>query len=188
MINLVSVIITAHNYGRFLDKCISSVLEQTYENIEIIVVNDGSQDNTNEVLKTFAKKIKVINLPGVGLAKASNVGIRNSKGKYVIRLDADDWFDKNIIKILVNYLIKNTKIGMVFCDFFHVDIEGKILLMEKRMKITSKHTLLDRPCLAAGAMFRRECFNAIGGYNEKYRFQEDYDFGLNLGKSFLLEI
>ena len=132
MINLVSVIITAHNYGRFLDKCISSVLEQTYENIEIIVVNDGSQDNTNEVLKTFAKKIKVINLPGVGLAKASNVGIRNSKGKYVIRLDADDWFDKNIIKILVNYLIKNTKIGMVFCDFFHVDIEGKILLMEKR--------------------------------------------------------
>ena len=56
------------------------------------------------------------------------------------------------------------------------------------MKITSKHTLLDRPCLAAGAMFRRECFNAIGGYNEKYRFQEDYDFGLNLGKSFLLEI
>ena len=103
MINLVSVIITAHNYGRFLDKCISSVLEQTYENIEIIVVNDGSQDNTNEILKTFANKIKVINLPGVGLAKASNVGIRNSKGKYVIRLDADDWFDKNIIKILVNY-------------------------------------------------------------------------------------
>lgn len=186
MINLVSVIITAHNYGRFLDKCISSVLEQTYENIEIIVVNDGSQDNTNEVLKTFAKKIKVINLPGVGLAKASNVGIRNSKGKYVIRLDADDWFDKNIIKILVNYLIKNTKIGMVFCDFFHVDIEGKILLMEKRMKITSKHTLLDRPCLAAGAMFRRECFNAIGGYNEKYRFQEDYDFWIKFREKFLI--
>ena len=58
MINLVSVIITAHNYGRFLDKCISSVLEQTYENIEIIVVNDGSQDNTNEVLKTLLKKLK----------------------------------------------------------------------------------------------------------------------------------
>lgn len=176
----VSVIITAHNYGKYLPEAIESVLTQTYDDYEIIIVNDGSTDNTEDILKHYEQKadskITTIKLPGVGLAKAANIGIQNSCGEFVIRLDADDYFDENILLIESNILKRNPNIGMVYPDYYTITKYGEIIDNKRLMKVNKEIKLLDRSPLAAGAMYRRSCFESLGGYNEDLRYQEDYDF------------
>ncbi|HDI13154.1 MAG TPA: glycosyltransferase family 2 protein, partial [Hadesarchaea archaeon] len=77
----VSIIITAHNYGKYLEQCLESALNQNYDDYEVIVVNDGSTDNTAEILRKYEDRVKVINLPGLGLAAACNRGIAAASGE-----------------------------------------------------------------------------------------------------------
>ena len=182
----VSIVITAHNYGRFLPQSLESALGQTYDNLEVVVVNDGSTDNTEEILDRYRDdpRLVTLQLGGVGLATAANQGVRASSGDYVVRLDADDWFDENLVTVLANYLDRFPDIGLVFCDYYTVDVEGEIIANLRRAKVHEEVELLDRPCLAAGAMYRRECFDAVQGYNETLRYQEDYDFWIKFAEKF----
>jgi CMP-N-acetylneuraminic acid synthetase/GT2 family glycosyltransferase len=184
MTTSVSIIITAHNYAKFLPKALDSA--QSYEDLEVVVVNDGSTDDTETVLAGYAAdpRLKVITLDGVGLAAASNRGIEASGGDYIVRLDADDWFDENLVLVLASYLDRNLNVGLVFCDYFTVDAHGELIQTIRRAKTNDEVELLDRPCLAAGAMYRRTCFEAIGGYNESIRYQEDYDFWIKFIEKF----
>ena len=173
----VSIIVTAHNYGRFLPQALNSALAQTYDDFEVVVVNDGSTDNTEEVLDDYRDDPRVVTLQlaGVGLAAAANRGVKECSGAYIVRLDADDWFDENLVTVLTGYLDRMPNIGMVFCDYYLVDASGEIIGNQRRAKVNDDIELLDRPCLAAGAMYRRECFEAIQGYDQSLRHQEDYD-------------
>lgn len=176
----VGVIVTAHNYGKYLPQCLDSVLKQTYKNFELIVVNDGSTDDTANILeryrRNYPEKIKVITLDGAGLAKACNTGIKESKGEYVIRLDADDYFDENILLVESNILDNNPNVHMVYPDYYIINKHGEIIDSYRLSKVNDEVKLLDRSPLAAGAMFRRKSYDVIGGYNEDLRYQEDYDF------------
>ena len=173
----VSIIITAHNYGRFLRQCLDSALNQNFDSLyEIVVVNDGSTDDTEAILEEYAGRIKVINLPGLGLPAACNRGIEVSKGEYIIRLDADDYFDPNILHIEANILDMHPEIGMVYGDYFIVDQTGEVLELVRLLKPYDETSSLDRNPLAAAAMFRRSYYEVIGGYDETLKHQEDYDF------------
>lgn len=182
----VSVVITTHNYAKFLPQAIGSVLNQSYDDYEFVVVNDGSTDDTGTVLSRFeaVEKLHIITLEGVGLAKSANIGIRSSRGKYVIRLDADDYFDENILMILSNILDRHPEYGMVYPDYYQVNKYGEIISQVRQQKINDEVKLLDRSPLAAGAMYRRECYDAIGGYNEELSYQEDYDFWIRFIEKF----
>ena len=175
----VSIIITAHNYAKYLPQSLESALNQNYlGDFEVVVVNDGSTDHTEEVLKSYLNEsiLKVVTLNGVGLASACNRGIEVSTGDYIVRLDADDWFEENLVLVLATYLDNHPNIGLVFCDYCTVDVHGEMIDRVRRAKVNDEVELLDRPALAAGAMYRRECYEIIGGYNEAIRYQEDYDF------------
>jgi glycosyltransferase involved in cell wall biosynthesis len=100
---LVSVIIPLYNQKEFVGEAISSVLNQSYSNIEVIVVNDGSTDNPSEMLKQFKKDIKLINQKNKGLAAARNSGIRQSRGEYIQLLDADDFLDKDKVRFQLDF-------------------------------------------------------------------------------------
>lgn len=103
---LISIIIPIYNVGSFLEKCLDSVINQSYENIEIICVNDGSTDNSSEVINNFSlkdKRIITINQKNSGLSGARNSGICESTGEYIIFLDGDDWLDYNACEVLVKY-------------------------------------------------------------------------------------
>ena len=182
----VSIIVTAHNYAKFLPRALDSALAQTHDAVEVVVVNDGSTDHTAEVLNHYAARpnLKVVNLDGVGLAAASNRGIEASGGDYIVRLDADDWFDENLALVLATCLDQDPTVDLVYGDYYTVDSHGEIIDGVRRNPINDEVKLLDRPCLAAGAMYRRRCWEAIGGYNESLRYQEDYDFWINFIERF----
>jgi glycosyltransferase involved in cell wall biosynthesis len=176
----ISVVVTAHNYGKFLPQCLDSVFNQRFKDWEMVVVNDGSTDDTAKILnhyqESYPLKIKIISLEGFGLSKACNVGIRASQGEYVIRLDADDYFDENILLVESNILDNDPNIHMVYPDYFRITKHGEIIDFYRLSKANDEVKLLDRSPLAAGAMYRRECYDKIGGYNEALSYQEDYDF------------
>lgn len=110
MKNLVSVIIPIYNVEEFLTKCIESIRQQTYENIEIILINDESPDNCDEICDYYAlidSRIKVVHQKNGGLSDARNTGIKLSKGEYILFVDSDDYIDQKTIEILINKAEEN---------------------------------------------------------------------------------
>lgn len=102
---LVSIVIPVYNAEIYLKKCINSILTQTYKNIQIILVNDGSTDNSAKICEDFLKKdnrIKLINKTNGGVSSARNMGIYNCEGDYIVFVDSDDWIDSRHIEDLVN--------------------------------------------------------------------------------------
>ncbi|MBQ9920107.1 MAG: glycosyltransferase family 2 protein, partial [Clostridia bacterium] len=103
----VSIIVPVYNVAEYLEDCLNSLVNQSYENIEIISINDGSKDNSLEILKTFAEKdlrIKVFDNENHGVSYTRNFGIKNCTGDYIAFVDSDDIVAKNYIEVLVNSL------------------------------------------------------------------------------------
>lgn len=104
--SLVSIIMPVYNVGKFLNRCVDSILCQTYENFELIAVNDGSTDNSLEILKNYQKndrRIKLINIDNAGVSNARNVGISKASGEWFIFADSDDWLEKNSVEKLLSH-------------------------------------------------------------------------------------
>jgi len=181
----ISVVLTTHNYGKFVTGAIRSVLDQSLQDFELLIVDDGSTDYTARLLNEYVSddRVNLIQLDGVGLPKACNHAIAMAKGEYIIRLDADDYFHEDILLIESNALDQNPEIHLVYCDYFRVDVAGE-LIDYYRLMSQDEMKLLDRSPLAAGAMYRKWCFEQVGGYNEEIDFQEDYDFWLKFVSQF----
>ena len=113
MNELITVIINVYNGEKYIKKCLDCVINQTYQNIEILIVNDGSNDNTLNIIKEYKdKRIRIINQKNKGLSLSRNVGIDNAKGKYLFFIDVDDYMDIDTIEYLYNLLKKyNTEIS-----------------------------------------------------------------------------
>ena len=115
--DLVTVIIPAYNSESFISKCIDSVLSQTHKNTEIIVVNDGSKDNTVSIVKGYGERIILLNKDNGGLCSTRNYGVKHATGKWVIFLDSDDYLDENYISNLLDYSNPKRIDQLVMCDF-----------------------------------------------------------------------
>lgn len=124
---LVSVIVPVYNVEKYLEKCLESIINQTYKNLEIICIDDGSPDNSIDILNRFAEKdnrIKVIRQENKGLSGARNTGIKNSKGKYITFVDSDDWIENNMITLLVKKM-QGEDLDLVICGRNHI-INGEV--------------------------------------------------------------
>ena len=184
----VSVIITAHNYAEYLERCLDSAINQTFDNHEVVVVNDGSTDETPEILREYSFEypglLTVVRLDGEGLPAACNAGIEAARGEYIIRLDADDYFDENILTVEAEYLDSNPDVDLVYPDYYTIDDDDNVLDHVHLPTVGSEVKLLNRSPLAAGAMYRKSAWHAIGGYNESLDYQEDYDFWIRFINEF----
>lgn len=108
--DLISVIVPVYQVENYLNQCIESIIEQTYTNLEIILIDDGSNDNCPQICDDWSikdKRIKVIHKKNGGLSDARNVGLDIAKGKYIAFIDSDDWVDSRYIELLYNSLINN---------------------------------------------------------------------------------
>lgn len=114
----VSIIMPVYNADKFLDRSVCALLNQTYQNIEILCINDGSKDNSLEILNKYAQtdnRVKVFNQENKGPAIARNVGLDNSTGKYIMFCDADDWYEPDMVEQMV-YTIEKQNVDFVICD------------------------------------------------------------------------
>jgi len=171
----VSVVIPCYNHGKFIDEAVDSILNQTFQDFEIIIVNDGSNDKFSiSKLKNYNKpKTKVISIKNGGPSKARNVGIKNARGKYMLTLDADDKFHPSFLKKAVKILENNKDIGVVTCILQEFGERNK---MWNPRGGNVKDFLIENNC-CSGALFRKECWEMTGGYNETLlEGYEDWDF------------
>lgn len=135
MNELISIVVPVYNVEKYIEKCLQSIINQTYKNIEIIVVNDGTKDNSLELAKKVQKKdkrITIISQPNAGLSAARNTGIAHAKGKYINFIDSDDYIEPTMIEELYNLVIKE-KAEISICDFIEESEDG-IVLKEKISK------------------------------------------------------
>ncbi len=120
MNELISIVVPVYNVEKYLNKCIESIINQSYSNLEIILVDDGSKDSSGIMCDSYIlkdKRIKVIHKENGGLSDARNVGIDKAKGEYIVFIDSDDWIDEKMIEILYNIIKKNNS-DISICDYF----------------------------------------------------------------------
>ena len=173
---LVTVYVTNYNYGKYISYAVNSLLNQTYKNLEILIFDDGSTDNSKDIIEKYqnVNNIKCFFQKNKGLIKTNNIAISESKGKYIVRLDADDWLDNNAIEIMTNHLERNPEISLVFPDYYIVDENGSLLNVYRRHDFKNV-SLKDQPAHGACTMFRMSVMKKIGGYNEKFYCQDGVD-------------
>lgn len=172
----VSIIMPCYNDGKYIREAIQSVKEQTYKNIEIIVIDDGSDDEeTRDVLDSLTVDVTVLQTNHLRPAGARNYGIQNAKGKYILPLDSDDKIEPSYVEKAVKILESNKNVGVVYCQ---ADLFG-----EKRGRwdlpdYSFDKMLLDNVVFVT-ALFYRQDWQAVGGFNtQMLAGMEDYDFWL----------
>ena len=122
---LVSVIVPIYNVEKYLKRCVDSIIKQTYKNIEIILVDDGSPDNCNRICDEYTqidKRVKVIHKKNGGLSSARNAGLDISKGEYICFIDSDDWVSENFVEFLLKNIVKE-KSDIITCETLDVKTE-----------------------------------------------------------------
>ena len=198
---LVSVIVPAYNHEKYIIDCIKSVINQTYSNIQIIVINDGSTDSTERVIKEFINStnsdINFISKRNEGICKTLNKGLNLAKGKYISFLASDDMFAPQVIEKEVKFMENNKSIGLVYTDAYFINF-NKITnkkytdykpIIKKCFKkgIQNKNIyevlLTDNIILALSILIRKECFELLGPFDESIQF-EDYDMWFRIAKEY----
>ena len=175
----ISIVIPCHNHGEYVGQAVGSVLEQTYQNFEVIIVDDGSNDeNTRRNLSNFDRSnIKLIQTAHQGLATARNTAIEAARGKYILPLDADDKIGETYLEKAFDILETNENVGIVYskAEFFG-EASG-----EWKLPPYNFPEILLGNVIFCSALFRKRDWAAVNGYNRNMiHGWEDYDFWLSL--------
>ena len=173
-IGLVSAIIPTYNYGKYVSEAIDSILEQSYKLIEIIVVDDGSVDNTAEVLKSYSEKVHYIHQKNSGLSAARNTGIRMAKGEFIAFLDADDKWSPNKIKRQVE-LAYQTGHPVILCTMNEAD--------KNYDYVNFDNCFFHPSALGSNALIKHDRLLEVGGFDEELKSVEDREMMLRLTRN-----
>ena len=192
---LVSIVIPTYNYARFISKSLKSVIDQTFENWEVIVIDNHSTDDThNVVLKHIDSRIKYLKIDNKGIiAKSRNLGIKEAKGEWIAFLDSDDWWTKDKLEICFRNI--NEEVDFIYHDLEIVDKKSKSYFRKK--KFAGRH--LSKPILKdlligviaegnaignSSVIVRKNMLDKIGGIseNENLVASEDYNTWLRIAK------
>jgi len=184
---LVSIIMPAYNAEKFISKSIESVLQQTYQNWELLVVNDGSKDNTSSVVSSFHDaRIKLIEQVNGGVSKARNTGITNSTGEFIAFLDSDDLWLKDKLEIQVKYLMKNQNIVLSYGDYLSFIEDRKIIenkqLYPFKIKDLKKRLLVFNFIATLTVMVKSDVLKATGGFDTELFGPEDWDLWIKISQ------
>lgn len=188
----VSVVVASYNMGKYLPMAVQSVLAQTYPHLEVNVVDDGSTDNTREVIRQFDgdPRVRYHHQENGGQAKAKNKGIIEAKGNFIAFLDADDLWTPDKLEKQLPLFDASEKIGVVYTNFLCVDEKGSPLPTQKRSHYTgriSSRLLVDNFVTGMSSMVRKKCFDAVGLFDESIPMGIDYDLWLRISTKYEFE-
>jgi glycosyltransferase involved in cell wall biosynthesis len=182
----VSVIIPTYNRADLLPEAIDSVLAQTWKEMEIIVVDDGSTDRTEETVRRYDDRVRYFYKENGGPSSARNMGIKEARGAYVAFLDSDDVWEPEKLRIQMDFMREHPEIKFVCTDS---SLIGPRKSRERKLRKDSMGHLF--PILYSNSFIRtstalmvKECFQEIGYFDERYRSVEDYDVWLRVAKRF----
>lgn len=182
----VSIIVPVYNAEKYITKCIDSLLNQTYNNIEIIAIDDGSTDSSYNILKSYKDKIITIHQKNHGVSYSRNVGIKKATGEYITFVDVDDWIDLDMIEKLYQQT-EDGKIDIIRCGYIreYSDHQESFIISNKKIKITQNKSIiynkflnnydLASPC---GQLIRKSCIKKL--FREDIKVGEDYLFNLDV--------
>lgn len=184
--SMVSVIIPCHNHAKYLGKSIESVLSQTYPHTEVIVVDDGSNDDPLSVCKKY-DRVKYVRVERVGVSAARNIGVKYSNGDFLVFLDADDFLYPEGIQNNLEYFSTNKDLVLVSGAHDRVNSSGNILPGDKATERPTNNyqALLQGNYIGmeATVMYRRDLFFAFH-FDSRLRLGEDYDLNMNIARYF----
>lgn len=185
---LVSIILPTYNRAKYIKKALESALSQSYKNIEIIIIDDGSTDETRKVLEAYLKdsRVKYFFQENQGVSKARKKGINISSGKYIAILDSDDfWLDSKKLEKQIDFLENHSEYVLVGGGVIRIDESGKEIvrhLLPEDDKDIKNSILLDNLFVHSTVVFNKEIWEMAGGFNESLNFSEDWDLWLRFGK------
>ncbi len=194
MAELISIIVPCYNQSQFLDQCLQSVLDQTYQNWECIIVNDGSPDNTEEIAKKWTVKdsrFRYLKKENGGLSSARNAGINIAKGHFIQFLDCDDLLEINKLMSHEPYMDQNIDISISGYRYFESD-EGaskkrifgrnyflpEVAICEHDEVDLKELFKIKNPFVISAPLYRKKIFQKIGNFSELLTSLEDWEFNL----------
>lgn len=188
----VSVVIPAYNYARFLPAAIDSVLAQDYPNLELLVVDDGSTDATQEVCRPYGDRIRYIYQTNAGLSAARNTGIREARFEFIAFLDADDaWEVTKLTRQMDVFVSMPPEFGVVATGRRNISGTGALLLDYKGERrgsheVNLRDLLVRSRFVPSSVVARRTCFDRSGGFDTTLRSSEDRDMWIRIAAHFRL--
>lgn len=182
---LVTVYVPCRNYGKYLAQCVESVLAQLYTEWELIIVDEASTDDTAVIAEAMRRRqpdrITILhNSVAIGLQKLANRVLGIAKGKYLMRLDADDWLDESALLLMVTKLEVTPRAGLVYGNHFYTDPDGRVLGMERRHRLGEEDMAGHLPPHGACTLFSTRALKAVGGYSEDVDAQDGWELWFKL--------
>jgi len=186
---LVSIIVASYNHEKYIVECIESIMQQTYFNIELIVVDDCSNDNSQNILKNLQSKYHfklLINQNNLGVARTRNIGIQYAAGKYIGGCASDDFLGRDKIQRQVEFLENNQEYAL--CYGREASVKNQKIKYRKNKNYKSgdifSDLFLQKFWISAGTvLIRKEIFDKVGGYDENMKI-EDFDLWLRIANEF----
>lgn len=178
----VTVVIPAYNAMRYIAETMDTVLAQTYQDFEVLVVNDGSTDETPNWVNQISQKepkVRMVSQANKGLAGARNTGVANARGKYIAFIDADDLWERTKLEQQVNSLESNPKAGLCYTWTALADSEGRatgrVIASHAEGDVWQQMTEMNIVCCGSTPMIRRSCFDDVGEFSVDVSPSDDWD-------------
>ncbi|WP_265112376.1 glycosyltransferase family 2 protein [Halosolutus halophilus] len=184
----VSVVTPTYNHADLLPRAIESVRDQTYDDIEHVVVDDASTDDTAEVMASYDDRVRYIRKEeNGGLSETRNVGIRNASSDRIVFLDADDELEPNAVEVLVDTIDRGEFVGVIPSKT-KVEADGSVRYKTLQAAVVTAEDLREENVLGGigGGIFERDALEAVGLFDPDLRHSEDYDLYLRLAERFPL--
>lgn len=182
---LVSVVIPAYNASRWLRETVASVLAQTYRPIEVLVVDDGSTDDTVAIAESFGASVDVIRQANAGAATARNTGIARCRGQYVALLDADDLWHPRKLEAQVRALEADHSVGALQCGTTYVDEHGRVIEVRHPPRRTTFGDVVrfrGVVALMSTLLIRRSCVEVAGAQEPRFEGKDEWEWGMRLAR------
>jgi glycosyltransferase involved in cell wall biosynthesis len=184
---LVSIILPTYNGSRFLDRAIQSIVNQTYSNWELIVVDDASADDTPDILRRYVISDQRIrstrHSSNLRLPRALNTGFAQAQGDYLTWTSDDNYYRPEALNEMVGFLETHPEVDLVYTDFTQVDDEEKVV---QCVNVAEPEALLQQNCVGPCFLYRRQVRDAVGDYSPDHFLAEDYDYWLRVSAKFIL--
>ncbi len=180
---MISIILPTYNGGKYIRKSIQSCLNQTHQDIELIIINDCSTDNTKNIVSSFNDKriVYIENEKNLGIAESLNKGFANSKGDYLTWTSDDNYYKENAIQEMLNDI---NGYDFVYANFNIIDENDKF---QKEIIVGNPHSLNFKNRIGACFLYTKEVYQKIGDFRKEHLYAEDYEYWLRVRKEFKMK-